>query len=112
MVQPIRKLVVDDFLEEYGLQSRLEYEEMLSLVPSHKRKEYRTAVQSLLLEGITFKDALILAFIKYEKKQYKEGAVPRLIFPRSTRFCAELATYLKPLEKKLIRTFNLSLIHI
>lgn len=83
--------------------SRISREQFLSETPSDKRAIYTRAVESLLVEPLSKKDAHIKAFPKFEKLVLTPGKklVPRCISPRSPRFNVEIGTFIRPLEKKV-----------
>lgn len=70
-----------------------------------KRKLYERAVESLHLEPVTRKDSYLSSFIKVEPSNYtaKADPVPRLIQPRTPRYNACVARYLKPMEHTFYR---------
>jgi hypothetical protein len=62
------------------------------------RRRYLEAERSLREDGrLSSSDYLLKAFLKAEKLGEKV-AKPRLIFPRSPRYCLALASWLKPFE--------------
>lgn len=64
-----------------------------------KRQFAQDAVDSLLVEPLTKKDALLKFFVKYEK--LLKDSVPRVISPRSARYNAAVGRWLKPNEHRL-----------
>lgn len=78
------------------------------LYKGRKRKVYERAVQSLLVQPCTAKDAEIRAFVKAEKVAFsaKGDPAPRLIQPRTPRYTASLGRFLKPFEHVLIKGFE------
>lgn len=72
------------------------------LYTGRKRRIYEEAVESLRLKALSIEDSFIKAFVKIEKlctslKQFLD-IVPRVIQPRTPRYCVELARYIKPIE--------------
>lgn len=98
--------LIAKFLNMYGPQDPVSLKESVAYAPPHKKKQYAAAVKSLLKEEWNWKDAKVTAFIKWEKKKWKDGSAPRLILPRSTRYCAMVGSYLRPLEPKLMDAIN------
>lgn len=79
-----------------------------SLYTGRKREIYQRAVDSLELRGICPRDAWVSTFLKAEKVNFdaKDDPAARAIQPRSTRYCAEVARYLKLFEKRLFKAFE------
>jgi len=72
--------------------------------PPKKRSRYMAAVQNILDNGLTRKDARVTMFIKPEKMSpSKKNPDPRAIQFRDPRYCVMLASYLKPIEEHLYR---------
>lgn len=70
-----------------------------------RRIVYQRAYESLLERGVSFKDARVKVFVKYEKTNYTQKAdpVPRVISPRDPRYNVELGSFLRPLEEKIFK---------
>lgn len=66
------------------------------------RRRYLEAERSLREDGpLSSSDYFLRSFLKGEKRHPDRCAKPRLIFPRSSRYNLELASYLKPFERWL-----------
>lgn len=65
----------------------------------HLRRRYEAAWQKYLSRGITAADARVRVFAKWEKLE--EGAVPRVVSPRSPVYNLCLGRYLRPLEHRV-----------
>lgn len=78
---------------------------------ARKRTIYINAAKSLELVPLTQKDAVIKAFLKFEKYNFKPGkrVVPRVISPRGPRFTVSLGRYVKPIEKQIYHIVNTKL---
>lgn len=68
-----------------------------------KRTIYQQAFDSLRVEDVKKRDAYISAFVKVEKVV---KVVPRIICPRTPRYCAALGLYIKRIEKLLVAGVN------
>jgi hypothetical protein len=70
-----------------------------------KRKRYQNAMDSLMENPITKRDAIVSGFVKAEKAdaEAKICPAPRLIQCRNARFNIALGTYLRPMEHQLYR---------
>jgi len=67
-----------------------------------KRRRYEEAERRVREGGLTAKDASITMFIKDERlSPLKHNPDPRAIQFRDSRYCVELARYLKPIEHNL-----------
>lgn len=80
----------------------------LELCTPHKRALYGSVWDQLVAVGIKKSDSVINAFIKLEKKAFKDGLVaPRLIYPRNPRYVVELAKYLKQIEHSTFQSIDI-----
>lgn len=76
--------------------------DIISLFPTHKKKAYRRAMNSLLELPLRKADASISAFVKYEKLSIMErDGDPRMIQARNQRFNLELGKWTRNIEKTL-----------
>jgi hypothetical protein len=67
-----------------------------------KRARYEQALQELLVNGLSSRDAFITLFIKCEKMcPTKVNPDPRSIQFRAAKYCVALASFLKPMEHHL-----------
>lgn len=68
-----------------------------------KRRRYQEAVDSLVWDPVTQRDARVMGFVKVEKINFsaKADPCPRLIQPRSFRYGAALGQHIKHVEKPL-----------
>lgn len=75
--------------------------EFVESYKDRRRIVYEKAALSLEAEGLSAKDSIITAFIKFEKidATNKASPVPRLIQPRDARYRVETGRYLRPIEK-------------
>lgn len=90
-----------------GRAHQLSYDEYLEKVPQHKKKIYKRAVESLMLDPVVKRDAVVKAFPKFEKVVLTEKhPVPRLISPRSPRFNVEFGRYTLAIEKRMYKAIN------
>lgn len=91
-----------------GKVARISREQFLSETPPDKYKIYARAIESLLVEPLTSKDAHIKAFPKYEKliPTRRKKLVPRCISPRSPRFNVEIGCFIRPMEKRIYRAIS------
>lgn len=73
-----------------------------------KRTIYALAVASLMVEELTWRDALLKTFGKVEKYNHtvKADPVTRVINPRTPRYNARLGCYLKPIEHSVYDAIN------
>jgi hypothetical protein len=78
-------------------------EEYPSLLVGRKRIVAQRAVDSLLVRPVEKQDAKLSIFVKCEKvdQTSKGDSAPRVISPRTPRYCVSLGTYLKCSEKAL-----------
>ena len=80
---------------------------VLNLWHGPKLAVYTRAYESLLVSGLTRRDAFLKTFVKCEKiDASKDDPAPRVIQPRSPRYNLELAAYLKPHEKEFYRRID------
>jgi hypothetical protein len=80
---------------------------VLNLWHGSKLAVYTQAYKSLLVRGLTRRDAFLKTFVKCEKiDASKDDPAPRVIQPRSPRYNLELAAYLKPHEKEFYRRID------
>lgn len=79
-----------------------------SLYEGRKRTIYQKAVDSLLISGVTRKDARLRTFCKCEKTNFriKKDPAPRIIQPRDPRYNVAIGVFLKPLEHDLYAAIN------
>lgn len=79
--------------------------EFPTLYTGRKRLVMQKAVDSLMYEPVTIKDARLSWFVKYEKLDAtaKGDPAPRIISPRSPRYNVMVGRWLKPAEHKLFR---------
>lgn len=74
-----------------------------------RRNAYHRACDDLERKPFKSKDAVVKAFLKYEKYNFKYGGkrvVPRVISPRGPRYTVSLGIYVRPLEKRLFGLIN------
>jgi len=78
---------------------------------ARKQTIYLNAVRSLELIPVSRKDAIVKAFLKFEKYNFKKGkhVVPRVISPRGPRFTVSLGRFVKPIEKNIYNIVNTKL---
>jgi len=82
-------------------------EQFMKMVPAHKKRLYDKIWDELIVHPVTSADALVKVFTKAEKKLKKdEEGIPRMIYPRHTRFVVALAKYLKQLEEPIYHGIN------
>lgn len=90
----------------------------LPMVAAHysgaKREAYARAAESLRTRPITRADAAVQAFVKADKITSGKRGDPRMIQFRSTRYTCLLASYLRPVERRLsaitsLRSFGVEL---
>lgn len=62
---------------------------------------YQKALDSLMINGVSKRDAKIKAFVKAEKG--KLGSAPRVIQPRDPRYNVEVGKFLKPTEERMYK---------
>lgn len=70
---------------------------------------YSRAAADLDLKPFRDKDAVVKAFLKYEKYNFKYGlkkVVPRVISPRGPRYTVSLGVFIKPIEKRIFNIIN------
>lgn len=87
-----------------GYVERWTFDEVLSIYSGPKRTRYQNAIESLANKPLVKGDRYVTAFVKGEKLNpyTKENPDPRMIQYRGPRYGIVLATYLKPIEKKLL----------
>lgn len=74
------------------------------MYPKPKQKSYKRAMDTLLEEPLSTRDASITAFVKSEKLMIRErDGDPRMIQFRSQRFNVSLGAYTRPAERLLYR---------
>ncbi len=80
-------------------------DEFVQLYDGPKRKRYESAVEQLVRDGLQPSDGDIALFIKDEKicSWSKVDPAPRLISPRSPKYCVQLGRYIKPIEHLLYK---------
>lgn len=78
------------------------------LYNGRKQEIYKKAVDSLVDEAVSPRDAVVNTFVKAEKINFtsKGDPAPRVIQPRSPRYNVEVGRYLKLFEKELVRGFR------
>lgn len=78
------------------------------LYHGRKRAVYQRAVDSLLTEAISPRDADVNTFVKAEKVNFSSKAdpAPRVIQPRTARYNVEVGRYLKLFERSLCDGFK------
>lgn len=78
------------------------------LYVGRKRGIYERAFESLVVRGLTRRDAWVSTFVKAEKVNFdkKSDPAPRVIQPRTPRYNLEVGRYLKLFEKELCAGFN------
>jgi hypothetical protein len=78
------------------------------LYSGRKREIYTLAAASLFNRDFEAGDAKVKAFVKAEKINFtsKLDPAPRLIQPRDARYGVELGRYIKPLEKRIVKSVN------
>jgi hypothetical protein len=83
-------------------------DEVVEAYRGPRRARYEAAKNSLGVKPICKRDARISMFVKFEKNEPKKGVAPvaRIISPPSYRYIAKLATYLKPISKRLLQAIN------
>jgi len=111
-VPPPRPSIFD--LEEYRrrllkkmpkLEGPISLDEFVQCYDGPKRKRYEAAVEQLVRDGLQDADGDINIFIKDEKvcSWTKVDPAPRLISPRSPKYCVELGRFIKPIEHLLYK---------
>lgn len=82
-------------------------DEYPSLYTGRKHGIYKRAYESLLVRGVSIRDAWVNTFVKAEKVNFdsKGDPAPRVIQPRSPRYILEVGRYLKLFEKELCKAF-------
>lgn len=83
-------------------------EEYPALYNGRKRRVYQAAVDSLAVEAISPRDAVVSTFVKAEKVNLsvKADPAPRVIQPRTPRYNVEVGRYLKLFESSLCVGFE------
>lgn len=83
-------------------------EDYPGLYVGRKRGVYERALDSLLVRGVSKRDAWVNTFVKAEKINFdaKGDPAPRVIQPRSPRYNLEVGRYLKLFEKELCAGFE------
>lgn len=78
------------------------------LYTGRKQAIYKRAYDSLVVRGLSLRDAWVNTFVKAEKVNFdsKGDPAPRVIQPRSPRYNLEVGRYLKLFEKELCRGFE------
>lgn len=78
------------------------------LYTGRKQAVYKRALGSLVVRGISRRDAWVSTFVKAEKVNFdsKGDPAPRVIQPRSPRYNLEVGRYLKLFEKELCKGFQ------
>lgn len=92
---------VAGFIARFGVFiTPLEREEFPSLYRGRKRRVYQQAIDSLKIRDCDSNDAILKAFVKYERVDFttKPNSVPRVINPRTPRYNAALGCFIRPLE--------------
>ena len=79
-------------------------EDIVLMYRSRKRKIYEQALSEYHLYGCQRSDSVSNSFVKCEKTNVTKA--PRNIQPRNPVYNLELATWLKPLEKRVQKTFK------
>lgn len=117
-LQPCRKPKANVFTRLVGLRDRLvknlrrtavvPRELYPGLYSGRKQTIYTRAYESLLVKGISPRDAYVSTFVKAEKVNFsaKGDPAPRVIQPRSPRYNLEVGRYLKNFEKALSEGFK------
>jgi hypothetical protein len=96
----------DTLLKHMDLASPCSLHDFVQMYAGDRRqKVYAAAVESLLLQPVTKKDAELTTFVKAEKINFsaKTDPAPRVIQPRSPRYNAMVGCYLKRLEKSVYK---------
>lgn len=88
-------------LKELDLAPVATIQEVVNAYTGSKRKRYEQAMGNYLRNGLSYKDALLQSFVKFEK--VKLGSAPRCINPRSSEFNLVLGKYLKFNEKNYFK---------
>jgi hypothetical protein len=94
-----------------GVHLPLSEQEYVDVAPAHKRKVYKTERVGLEKQvDLRKRDTNVRAHIKAEKKQFKKDLIPRLFYPRSTKYHIRLGRFIKPIEhyiyKAIDKVFN------
>jgi len=78
------------------------------LYTGRKREVYQRAVDSLMIKGLTPRDAFLKCFVKAEKINFtaKPDPAPRVIQPRDPRFNAMLGRFIKVMEHYLYQAID------
>lgn len=86
--------------------SPIERDEFVALYDGPKRKRYEAAMRSLEADKLREDDWKISLFIKDETicSWSKSDPAPRLISPRSARYCLEVGRFIKPIEHLLYKS--------
>lgn len=105
-----RRKVVTSVLQQAndaGLNLKMTLDEFVASSPPHVKSAYKHEAQLLREYGADPSDALLMVFLKYEKKLFKETSVGRLVFPRTKRFNCAVGVFLRRLEKYMFKAINL-----
>ncbi len=100
---------VNTLLNEYvQYVSPLTKEQFLGAYEGRRRTIYSKAFDSLLVEPLSKKDAVIDYFMKVEKLNFtaKPNSVPRGISPRNPRYHVSLGPFIKRIEKPLFNILD------
>jgi len=86
----------------------MEYSAFCETYQGRKRANYERAAESLLVFGVTRKDARVKTFTKCEKINFtvKKDPAPRIIQPRDARYGLSLGVYIRPIEKRLYHSVS------
>lgn len=86
-----------------GTLSPWDYEQFVESYTGAKRVRMQEAVESVLVNRCTKRDALLRTFVKAEKLNLtkKPDPAPRVIQPRDARYNVEVGRYLKPAEHRI-----------
>lgn len=84
---------------------RVDYDTFVGYYTGRQKALYQKAVDSLMHNPVSRKDARVKTFVKAEKTDFtaKPDPAPRVIQPRDPRYNVEVGRYLKPVEKLVYR---------
>jgi hypothetical protein len=95
----------DRIVNHVGLCTPWSFQQFLDTYTGSKRMVYTRAIESLSLRGLCKEDAVIKAFVKFEK--LLKLAAARIISPRSARYNAVVGRYLKAVEGRIYKAIAL-----
>lgn len=75
------------------------YDVVVAKYEGRKKAVYQKAMESLLMEPVNSRDAIVTPFVKAEK--VPPNKAPRCIQPRTARHCLEVGRYIKHIEHRI-----------